>query len=74
MPDQRFGRKFKLPSTAAIKHQLLMMTLEDEIRAVPAGELFNPNASAALGRLRLLRDATSRFNSVESARRKLMRD
>ena len=31
----RFGRKLKLPSTAAIKHQLLLLMLEDEIRAIP---------------------------------------
>jgi hypothetical protein len=37
MLSHRFGRKLKLPSTAAIKHQLLMLMLEDEIRAVPAG-------------------------------------
>jgi len=34
MRDHRFGRKIKLPSTAAIKHELLMMMFEDEIRAV----------------------------------------
>ena len=54
MLKQRFGRKLKLPSTRAIKHQILMQMLEDEIRAVRPGESFDENGSAALGKLRLL--------------------
>lgn len=54
MENQRFGRKLTLPSTAAIKHQLLLMTLEDEIRAVPQGGSFNSEESAVLVKLRRL--------------------
>ena len=55
MLSHRFGRKIKLPSTAAIRHQLLMLMLEDEIRAVPAGS-FRADASATLGKLRRLKN------------------
>jgi hypothetical protein len=48
MHANQFGRKIKLPSTAAIRYQLLMMMLEDEIRAVPEGDQFKKNESAAL--------------------------
>jgi hypothetical protein len=51
----RFGQKIKLPSTLAIKRQVLSLMLEDEIRAVPAGALFEPNTSPALASLRKLR-------------------
>ena len=37
MNTYRYGRKLRLPSTAAIKHQLLMLMLADEIKAVPQG-------------------------------------
>ncbi len=40
MNTYRYGRKLRLPSTAAIKHQLLMLMLEDEIKAVPQGGSF----------------------------------
>ena len=36
MTNLRFGRKLKLPSTHAIKHQLLMMMLRDERNAIAA--------------------------------------
>ncbi len=58
MLSHRFGRKIKLPSTAAIKHQLLMLMLEDEIRAVPVGT-FKADTSATLGKLRRLKAAES---------------
>jgi hypothetical protein len=48
MRPNRFGSKIKLPSTVAIKHQLLIMMLEDEIRAIPAGGHFKENESTAL--------------------------
>jgi hypothetical protein len=32
MQDRRFGRKIKLPSTFAIKHQLLTMMLDERLR------------------------------------------
>lgn len=48
MHANRFGGKIKPPSTAVIKHQLLMMVLEDETRAVPEGDQFKKNESAAL--------------------------
>ena len=54
MRNYRFGRRIRLPSTVAIKHQLLTLMLEDEIRAMPPGELFNEKASPALGMLRQL--------------------
>jgi hypothetical protein len=55
MLSQRFGQKLKLPSTAAIKHQLLLLMLEDEIRAILPNGSFKADTSAALGKLRRLR-------------------
>jgi hypothetical protein len=55
MRDQRFGQKIRVPSTAAIKHQLLLLMLEDEIRAIPADGSFKPDTSVALGKLRRLK-------------------
>jgi hypothetical protein len=60
MLTQRFGRKIRLPSTAALKHQLLMLMLEDEIRAIPADGTFKPDTSAALGKLRRLKRTNAR--------------
>jgi hypothetical protein len=54
MRDHRFGRKIKLPSTVAIKHELLTMMFEDEIRAIPPGERFKESQSPALAMLRQL--------------------
>jgi hypothetical protein len=54
MKTQRFGRTIKLPSTLAIKHQILTMMLEDEIKAVPTGAEFDPRTSPALASLRKL--------------------
>jgi hypothetical protein len=59
MLTQRFGRKVKLPSTAAIKHQLLMLMLEDEIMATWPDKSFTPDASPALGNLRRLKASGS---------------
>jgi len=47
MKTHRFGQKIKLPSTLAIKHQILTLKLEDEFRAVPVGSVFEPNTSPA---------------------------
>lgn len=55
MQTNRFGRKLKLPSTAAIKHQLLLMMLEDEVRAIPPDGAFDQDASVTLAKLRRLR-------------------
>ena len=38
MHTHRFGRKLKLPSTIAIKHEILRMMLQDEIKAQAAAE------------------------------------
>lgn len=56
MQTRRFGRKLKLPSTLAIKHQVLTLALEDEIRAIPAGSAFDPSASPAIAALKKLRE------------------
>jgi hypothetical protein len=50
----RFGRRLKLPSTRAIKHQILMLELEDEISAASPGNPFDQNESVALAQLRQL--------------------
>jgi len=55
MRDYRFGRKLKLPSTLALKHQMLMLMLRDEISAVAPGAVFEPKASPALAGLSQLR-------------------
>jgi hypothetical protein len=55
MQGHRFGRKIKLPSTLAIKHQILTMMFEDEIRALRPGSLFKESESAALAQLARLR-------------------
>jgi hypothetical protein len=59
MRNHRFGRKIKLPSTVAIKHELLTMMFEDEIRAIPPGELFKENESPALAMLQRLRGSSA---------------
>ena len=63
MRNHRFGNKIKLPSTFAIKHQLLMMMLEDELRATPSGTPFDEN-SPALAMLRRLRGQPDRNKLV----------
>jgi hypothetical protein len=59
MRNHRFGRKIKLPSTVAIKHELLTMMFEDEIRAIPPGGLFKENESPALAMLQRLRGSSA---------------
>jgi hypothetical protein len=54
MKEQRFGRKINPPSTIAIKHQLLEMMLEDEVRASLDRGLFDEKTSPALAMLRRL--------------------
>jgi hypothetical protein len=44
----RFGRKLKLPSTTAIKHQLRKLMFEDALKKAEAGA----RAEAARGQLR----------------------
>jgi hypothetical protein len=56
----RFGRKIRLPSTVAIKHQLLTMMFQDEIRAIPPGGFFEESKSPALGMLRRLKGSPFR--------------
>lgn len=53
MRNRRFGHKIKLPSTFAIKYQIVMMMLEAEIRETPSGAPFDEN-SPALAMLRKL--------------------
>ncbi len=55
MRNVRFGTKLKLPSCAAIKHQLLVMMLEDEIRSLQSGQSFVSDKSPAIAALRKLR-------------------
>jgi len=50
----RFGRKLKLPSTRSIKHQLLMMMLQDEILSSPSEKPFNAANSPAIAKMRRL--------------------
>jgi hypothetical protein len=54
MKNHRFGRTLKLPSTLAIKHQILTMMLEDEVKAIPTGAAFDPSKSPALASLKRL--------------------
>jgi hypothetical protein len=54
MRTHRFGRKLKLPSITAIKHQILMLMLEDEIKTIQPGGSFDENESVALEKLRRL--------------------
>jgi hypothetical protein len=68
MRTHRFGRKLKLPSTVAIKHQLLMMMLEDEIRAIPASGRFKDSESPALAMLRRLRGAPTARVSLDQTK------
>jgi hypothetical protein len=58
MQGQRFGNKIKLPSTLQIKHQLLVMMLEDEIRTVKPGGIFQENESPAAAMLKRLLEAS----------------
>jgi hypothetical protein len=61
MKEQRFGRKINPPSTIGIKHQLLEMMLEDEIRASLGCGLFDEKASPALAMLRRLNAPPSQW-------------
>jgi hypothetical protein len=54
MITRRFGQKLKVPSIVSIKHQILMMLLEDEIRGTPEGIPFNKDQSPAIAALRKL--------------------
>jgi hypothetical protein len=49
MQTRRFGRKIKLPSTVAIKHQILKLMIQDELRAQAlAPQAFAPKAEEVL--------------------------
>jgi hypothetical protein len=63
MITRRFGQKLKMPSIVSIKHQILMMTLEDEIRAHPVGSPFNADKSPAIAALRRLKNAAEPLRS-----------
>jgi hypothetical protein len=64
MRAHRFGRKIKLPSTVAIKHQLLTMMFEDELRAVQPGDVFKKDESPALALLQRLRGSSPECRPV----------
>ena len=50
----RFGRKLKLPSTRAIKYELLTMMLRDEVLSSHTGKPFVASNSHAIAKLRQL--------------------
>lgn len=54
MEKRRFGRTAKLPSTLAIKHQILSSMLLDEFMAAPSGAVFDSDGSPALRAIRKL--------------------
>jgi hypothetical protein len=54
MKTHRFGQKIRLHSTTAIKHQILTLMLEDEIRTPRGNSVFQPDASPAIAALKTL--------------------
>lgn len=60
---RRFGKKLSLPSTRMIKHQILMLQLEDEIGAASLDYPFDQNASVALAKLQQLRRSATHDGS-----------
>ena len=62
MHTHRFGRKLKLPSTVAIKHGILTMMLQDELKAQA------PATKADEGVDAHGRGATEALNGVETPR------
>ncbi|ARP98267.1 hypothetical protein CAK95_03540 [Pseudorhodoplanes sinuspersici] len=55
----RFGRKLRLPSTRAIKYELLMMMLRDEMLSSHTGKPFIASKSYAIAKLRQLAGSAS---------------
>ena len=64
MKTRRFGREIRTPSILAIKHQILLLMLEDEIGASPNG--FDRKTSSALNMLNKLR-----FRSLDDPHKSL---
>lgn len=54
MTTLRFGQKLELPSTRSIKHQLLMLMLQDEILSSPHNQPFDALVSPAIAKMRRL--------------------
>jgi hypothetical protein len=54
MKTHRFGKKIRPHSTRAIKHQMLTLTLEDELRALPVNSTFQRDTSPAIKALQKL--------------------
>lgn len=61
----RFGRKLKLPSTRSIKHQLLMMMLQDEITLSFSSfnQPFDAACSPAIAKMRRLADERPKMDA-----------
>ena len=47
MDTKRFGRKLKLPATAAIKHQMRILMLEDLVAADASAAAIPPHSKEA---------------------------
>ncbi len=58
----RFGRKLKLPSTRSIKHQLLMMMLQDELLFSFSNRPFDAAHSPAIAKMRRLAAERSKMD------------
>ena len=63
MQTHRFGRKLKLPSTVAIKHGILSMMLQDELKAQA------PAVKAEENLVTHGRGAAEALNDIETLRR-----
>jgi hypothetical protein len=53
MHTHRFGRKLKLPSTIAIKHQLRRLMAQDEVKTAPAEAMIEPANQPDLSQMKI---------------------